>query len=52
MTQKSALAIVIPVLEKTIIHMKLANKTPEQVVKLNRLKKAVKVLKSELEGDK
>ena len=45
MTQKTALSIILPVLEKALTMMSLANHTPAQRTKFNRLKKAVKFLK-------
>ena len=48
MTLKLALTIIIPVLEKVITQMSLANQTPEQRVGFNRLKAAVKFLKTQV----
>ena len=48
MTLKVALSIIIPVLEKVITQMSLANQTPEQQVRFSRLKAAVKFLKTQV----
>ena len=48
MTLKIALSIIVPVLEKVITQMSLANQTPEQRVRFNRLKAAVKFLKTQV----
>ena len=48
MTLKVALSIIIPVLENTIVSMSLANQTPEQRIRFNRLKSAVKFLKTQI----
>ena len=48
MTLKFALSIVIPVLERAITQMSLANQTSQQTVRFNRLKAAVKFLKSQI----
>ena len=45
MSLRLALTILIPVLEKVITQMSLANQTPEQRTKFNRLHQAVKYLK-------
>ena len=47
MTQKTALSIVIPVVEKAVAMMAFANQTPKQKAKYRRLKQAVAVLKEQ-----
>ena len=48
MTLKVALSIIVPVLEKVITQMSLANQTPKQRVRFNRLKAAVRFLKTQV----
>ena len=45
MSLRLALATILPVLDKTILQMSMANQTPEQRIKFNRLQQAVKYLK-------
>ena len=47
MTQKTALSIVLPVIEKAVVMMAFANKSPEQKTKYRCLKQAIKVLKEQ-----
>ena len=51
MTLKVALSIIIPVLEKVITQMSLANQTPEQRVRFNRLKAGCEISQDTSQGE-
>ena len=48
MTEKTALSLILPVVEKAVAIMAFANKTPKQKRKYQRLQQAVKVLKEQI----